>query len=214
MITTVLFDIGDVFFFKDKQKSDEVLRRHGVTEDNLREIKHSDAWKSYKKGDLTEEEGMALIKPLFPETYTENPRELFHDLSCSKTLNSALVPLAYKLKEKYRIAVLSNSNSFLEERLEEFQLMPLFEFVINSYRVRMKKPDEEIFKLAIERLGEEPESVLFVDDKERNTDTAKRLGFQVHTFTDTETFKNDLLDQGWLTPEEAETGSSTPLNQM
>ena len=43
--------------------------------------------------------------------------------------------------------------------------------VMNSHRVHHARPDAEIYRLAAAKLRLAPESILFVDDKERHTNT-------------------------------------------
>ena len=50
--------------------------------------------------------------------------------------------------------------------------------IIESARVNCRKPGEEIYNLALERLGIEPGEAVFVDDMRRNVATAESLGWQ------------------------------------
>lgn len=53
----------------------------------------------------------------------------------------------------------------------------IFELVVDSAFVGMRKPDAEIYELTLERLGHpEPASCLFVDDIEANVTAARELG--------------------------------------
>ena len=53
----------------------------------------------------------------------------------------------------------------------------IFELVVDSGFVGMRKPDAEIYELTLERLGNpEPGSCLFVDDIEANVEAARELG--------------------------------------
>lgn len=51
-----------------------------------------------------------------------------------------------------------------------------FDAVVISGEVGMRKPDEDIYLLAAERLGLPPEQCVFVDDLDRNVEVAERLG--------------------------------------
>ena len=52
----------------------------------------------------------------------------------------------------------------------------LFDAVVDSSQVRLRKPDPAIFLLTCERLGLAPEDCLFVDDLRCNVDAATELG--------------------------------------
>ena len=53
----------------------------------------------------------------------------------------------------------------------------LFEAVVDSSAVGMRKPDPRIYRLALERLEvSRPETSAFLDDFEPNVDAARKLG--------------------------------------
>jgi putative hydrolase of the HAD superfamily len=60
----------------------------------------------------------------------------------------------------------------------------IFELVVDSAFVGMRKPEPEIYELTVERLGDgiEPADCLFVDDVEINVETAERLGMRAVHF--------------------------------
>lgn len=52
----------------------------------------------------------------------------------------------------------------------------VFEFVVDSAFVGMRKPDPEIYRLTLERLGTDPARTAFLDDMEHNVEAARALG--------------------------------------
>lgn len=73
-----------------------------------------------------------------------------------------------------RTALLSNSwgNTYPRDGWDE-----MFDVVVISGEVGMRKPDPEIYLLTVERLGLPPEACVFVDDLPGNVDAAVSLGF-------------------------------------
>lgn len=65
-----------------------------------------------------------------------------------------------------RVAVVSNSDGSVEESLTRAGYDGLFEFVIDSELVGVKKPDPAIFEIALEQLGMDRASVWYVGDSE------------------------------------------------
>jgi putative hydrolase of the HAD superfamily len=61
----------------------------------------------------------------------------------------------------------------------------IFEDVVDSAFVGMRKPEPEIYALALERLGVEASACAFVDDTEVNVDAARELGLHAVWFRDT-----------------------------
>ena len=98
-----------------------------------------------------------------------------------------------------RTGLLSNSWGFSYDRslLDE-----LFEPVVISGEVGMRKPERRIFDLAVERLGLQPSEVIFVDDAEPNLVGARAAGLQTvlhHDAAGTRAALGELLQHA-LTP--------------
>ncbi len=81
-------------------------------------------------------------------------------------------------------------------KIQYFGVWDLFEFVINSYRVRMRKPDPRIFQHLLHKIAIEPENILFVDDKAANVTVAENLGMHGHVFSNTVDFTRHLAMEG------------------
>jgi putative hydrolase of the HAD superfamily len=79
-----------------------------------------------------------------------------------------------------RTALVTNNAREFRERWRA--LVPadeLFEHVVDSSEVGVRKPDPEIFRIALARLGDPaPERTLFVDDYEGNLVAARALGLR------------------------------------
>jgi putative hydrolase of the HAD superfamily len=63
-----------------------------------------------------------------------------------------------------RRAVVSNSDGRAERHLENAGVRDGIEFVVDSHRVQVEKPDPRIFRIALERLGTAAERALYVGD--------------------------------------------------
>ena len=87
----------------------------------------------------------------------------------------------------YRMALLTNN-------VREWQplwrtMLPvdeIFQVLVDSGFVGMRKPDAEIYELTLERLGLPSGACLFVDDTEVNCDAARELGMTTVHFRETE----------------------------
>jgi putative hydrolase of the HAD superfamily len=62
----------------------------------------------------------------------------------------------------------------------------IFETVVDSGFVGLRKPDRAIYAIVLERLGLPAEECVFVDDLAVNIETARELGFSVVHFRETE----------------------------
>jgi epoxide hydrolase-like predicted phosphatase len=93
--------------------------------------------------------------------------------------NPPMIELMRELKDGgMRMAMLTNNVREWEPRWRS--MLPvdeIFELVVDSAFVGMRKPDAEIYDLTLDRLGSPaPETCLFVDDIEANVEAARALG--------------------------------------
>jgi len=73
------------------------------------------------------------------------------------------------------------------------ELDEIFEVVVDSGFVGMRKPERPIYELTLERLGGvSAAECLFVDDMELNCDTARELGMTAVQFHDTEQARTEI----------------------
>ncbi len=93
-----------------------------------------------------------------------------------------------KLKDSYRLFLLSNTNAIHIETLLKARkngvlfsdLVRLFRKVYYSHEVNMRKPDKEIFEHVIRDAGLKAENSLFIDDSIPNIEAAGETGLQVY----------------------------------
>jgi putative hydrolase of the HAD superfamily len=86
-----------------------------------------------------------------------------------------------------RTGLLSNGVPEIVARIDaDRPLARWFDVAVVSFEVGAAKPDPAIYELTLSRLGGDPATTLFVDDRSENTDAAARLGWQTVTFTGTE----------------------------
>ena len=72
--------------------------------------------------------------------------------------------LLKKLKTRYILALVSNYYGNIETVLREAGLLPYFRHIVDSGIVGVRKPDPEIFRIAIRQLNLPPASILMVGD--------------------------------------------------
>ena len=85
-----------------------------------------------------------------------------------------------------QVAILSNSlGTGDHDPYAEYDLDRLFDVVVISDRVGLRKPGPEIYTLTTAKLGLPPGECLFVDDTERNLPPARDLGMGTLLFTGT-----------------------------
>ena len=84
-----------------------------------------------------------------------------------------------KLAKTRRYAMCSLNNESLElnnYRIQTFHLRDYFEAFFSSCYLALRKPNPEIYKLALKITQCEPEETVFLDDRGLNCETARELG--------------------------------------
>lgn len=102
--------------------------------------------------------------------------------------NEPMIELMAALRgEGYRMALLTNNVREWEARWREMApIDDIFELVVNSASVGMRKPDSEIYELTVQRLGVPAAACLFVDDLEHNCAAARDAGMRAIVYRDPE----------------------------
>ena len=105
-------------------------------------------------------------------------------------VNDSMIGLMRDARARgYRMALLTNNIREWEPLWRA--MLPvdeIFEIVVDSAFVGMRKPEPEIYELTVERLGDGigPADCLFVDDVEVNVDVARDLGMHAVHFQSNE----------------------------
>ena len=78
---------------------------------------------------------------------------------------------------KYFVGAINNEPLELNQyRIEAFDLRRNFLVFFSSCYVRSRKPEEMIFRVALEVTQRKPEQCLFIDDRPLNLESPRRLG--------------------------------------
>ena len=87
----------------------------------------------------------------------------------------------------YRLAICTNNLRDWEARWRAMvPVDEIFDVVVDSAFVGTRKPEPEIYKLTLERLGVAAEAALLIDDVEVNCEAARELGMRAVWFRSAE----------------------------
>lgn len=100
--------------------------------------------------------------------------------ACFNNLHEEIIPMLAQLKEKgILIGLISNCFSEETDVIRSSELFPYFDVPCMSYEEGVQKPDVEIFRRCMERLGVKAEECLYVGDGgSRELETASSLGMK------------------------------------
>jgi putative hydrolase of the HAD superfamily len=191
-ITTLFTDIGGVLLTNGWGRSG---RKKAIEFFNLdaveTEERHHLTFDTYEVGKLSLHE--YLLRVVF---YTQRHfsmddfRQFMFDQSAPFP---EMIELYKTLKKKYglTVAVINNEGRELNDyRIKKFGLGSFVDFFISSSFVHFRKPDADIFRMAIDMAQVPLDEIVFIDDRPLFVQVAESLGLKgiVHTdYTSTRT---------------------------
>jgi putative hydrolase of the HAD superfamily len=117
------------------------------------------------------------------------------------TPDATMLALVGELKHHMDVALLTNNGLLAKRTIDAMfpELRPLFgERLFFSAEFGAKKPDPEVFRRLLERIGVEPRTALMVDDKPANIAGAEAAGLVGHVFAGIDGFVARLDTLGIL----------------
>lgn len=185
-IKAIVFDIGGVLEITpnlgiDEQWEKKLSLKSGELYERLREV-----WKGGSVGTISLQQVHEDIGRLMKWEETQvNPYMDDVWKEYLGTLNVELADYFRSLRPKYKTAIISNSFvGAREKEAEHYQFDTLCDFIIYSHEVGLSKPDPRIFTLACERLGFQPNEIIFVDDHADVYASAVEMGMHCFEFKD------------------------------
>lgn len=151
---------------------------------------HNYIFNVYEMGKITLEEYLEVVIFNKPRKFTiESFKEFM--FSRSTELPGLLEWLkCWKSKFRFRIISINNEGKELNNyRVEKFRLHDCFDAFVSSCDVGMRKPDPNIFRLALGIAQAKPEDCYYFDDRIFQVDIASRLGIKAFHHTSFEKTK-------------------------
>jgi putative hydrolase of the HAD superfamily len=92
-----------------------------------------------------------------------------------------------------KLALISNEGrGITEHRVGKFGLREIADFMVVSHYVHFRKPDLEIWRLALDLAQVTAEESIYIDDREMFVDVAREMGFAAFQHTSLENTKSEL----------------------
>ncbi len=190
MIKNIISDIGNVLFEFD---TSGFIDKNIETEDKEKFfdlVFGSENWQLMDKGDLAFEDAREYFLSVFPK-YKDSLNKLFDSsLTLCLNMHHNNINILKEYKEGgYNIYYLSNMTvetfKCLREKTDFFD-KTCIGGIVSAYE-KMIKPNEEIYKLLLNRFNLKAEECLFIDDNLDNVNATIKLGinsFQLKNMND------------------------------
>lgn len=194
-IKAIFTDIGGVLLNNgwDRNKRALAVSTFGLDAEELNE-RHHLTFDTYESGKITLDQ--YLDRTVFYTTRDFTKADFKEFMYAQSAAIPEMIELIKDLKEKYQlhIVVVSNEGRELNDhRIRHFGLNQFVDAFISSSFVHIRKPDEDIFKLALDIAQMHPQEVVYLDDRPMFVQVAGLLGIKGIIHTDHDSTKKQLL---------------------
>jgi putative hydrolase of the HAD superfamily len=197
-ITALFVDIGGVLLTNGWSHESRTLAAKTFSLDlDEMEDRHHLTFDTYEEGKLTLDEYLSRVVFYQKRKFTRAQFRKFM-FAQSKPFPE-MIELIRQLKSKYglKIAVVSNEGRELNaHRIQTFKLNSFVDFFISSCFVHFRKPDEDIFRMALDIAQVPASQVIYLDDRAMFVQIAKSLGIHGIHHTDCESTRDKLAAFG------------------
>jgi putative hydrolase of the HAD superfamily len=203
-VKAVFWDFGGVVLSSPFDAFREYEGTRGLPQDFIRSVNahnaDDNAWAKLERNDVE--------IPAFCRLFEQESEALGHAIPgedvlelLSGSVRPEMVRAIEGLKPKYKLACLTNNvlkgegpgmASNPEKAKQVAYIMTLFDAVVESSKVGVRKPEPRFYEIACEMVDVEPTSVVFLDDLGVNLKPARTMGMRTIKVTSAEQALSDL----------------------
>jgi len=180
----------------DHEERRQALQQFALDEVEF-ESRHEMLVSSFERGKISLQEYLERTIFYRPRSFTlEAFEQYMYSLSQA---DPQTLQLARELSKscKYLMSTINNESKELNLfRIQTFGLREIFNLFVSSCFVGLRKPEEGIYRLALEITQRPPEECCFIDDRPLNLDSASRLGMHVIRMENAEQLRQELQKLG------------------
>lgn len=197
-ITALFLDIGGVLLTNgwDHKIRARAADKFGLDYDEMNE-RHHLTFDTYEEGKLNLDE--YLNRTVFYEKRSFSQQEFKSFMYAQSQPYPEMIGLIGGLKTRHglRIAAVSNEGRELTTyRVQQFKLSAFIDIFVSSCFVHYRKPDADIYQIALDIAQASPDQVVYIDDRAMFVEVARGLGIRGILHKDYETTQKELETMG------------------
>jgi putative hydrolase of the HAD superfamily len=197
-ISALFWDVGGVILSNawDRAEREQALAKFALNPLEFQD-RHELVVSSFERGKISLAEYLDRTVFYQPRPFT---REDFKNYMLSRS-QPKLEALAFVRQlahtGKYLMATINNESTDLNDyRIRTFQLKELFDLFISSCFVGLRKPERDIYRLALAITQRAPEECCFIDDRGVNLEQAACMGIHTIQMHSVGQLQQDLANLG------------------
>jgi len=180
-LTTLFWDIGGVILTNgwDHNSRKDAVEVFHLDAEEFRD-RHDLSFPAFDAGQITLDQ--YLDRTLFyrPRPFSREEFTAFMFAQSKEYAETRAVLSDVARSGKYYVASINNEPRELNDyRIEAFGLRQEFQAFFSSCYLGCRKPEEAIYRIALEVSHRPPENCVFIDDRPLNLENPRRLGMQV-----------------------------------
>jgi putative hydrolase of the HAD superfamily len=185
MIEAVIWDFGGVLTSSPFEAFARFEREHALPADIIRRTNaanhHENAWAKFERAEVDIE--------TFDKLFTDESRALGAEVRgrdvlplLQGDLRPEMVEALKRVKAQYKTGCITNNlpanamGSTSGRSLYVAEVMVLFDHVIESAKIGLRKPDPRIYRMMVEALNVDPAACVYLDDLGVNLKPAREMG--------------------------------------
>ena len=189
----IIFDLGGVILNIDYLLTINEFEKLGIenASDFYSKEMQNPIFDKIEVGEISSKEFMEALKKKCTNTSLEQVENAWNAMLSDLPQNR--LTLIKKLKDKYKIFLLSNTNKIhmhaFQNKIGEktwIEFTALFDKIYLSFEIGVRKPAKSAFKIILKENNLKPNEVLFIDDSPQHIETAERLGMNCYYLLDEE----------------------------
>jgi putative hydrolase of the HAD superfamily len=178
--TTLFLDVGGVFLTNgwDHHMREKAAQKFLLNYEDMNS-RHALTFDTYEIGKITLDEYLKRV--VFYQSRSFSLDEFKEFMFTQSQSYPEMIQLLRDIKSRYSLKTVVVSNEgreLMEQRIQRFRLKEFIDFFICSGFVGLRKPDEEIYRIALDSAQVDPKEVIYIDDRSMLVEIGNQLGLQ------------------------------------
>ena len=197
-VSTLFLDIGGVLLTNgwDHNMRRQAAKEFGLDYEVMNE-RHHLTFDTYEEGKLSLKEYLRRV--VFHQERDFSLDDFRQYMFAQSKPHQETIDLVCSLKERYGLKTAAVSNEGREltvHRIQTFDLGTFIEFFISSCFVHYRKPDEDMYRIALDIAQVQPQEVVYIEDRPMFVEVAEGLGIHSIVHRGFETTREALAELG------------------
>jgi putative hydrolase of the HAD superfamily len=187
-IQTLIFDLGGVLL--NLKRENDWLEENLIPNfhpEKLQMLQQNNFFNQFEKGKVSEQDFIQQMKNIAFGREISEERIIQHWNKVLLEIPQNRIDLLKSLSEKYKLVLLSNTNSihlqhirkYMQQTFNENILEAIFDACYYSHEIGLRKPDKEIYEFVMKDQNMGSGEILFLDDKAENLKEPRKLGWKI-----------------------------------